>query len=118
MWFIHGMYALMLVVGTLVATAFASYPLRGGDERSNLGEDSWRRIFLVTIAISSVNLGLVIMGFSDSLWHSGPRADNPSRVEEQPVRGASGLGQQQQEETQTTGSAMRDVGDMSKVKDV
>lgn len=119
--FIHAMYALALVVGPLVATTVASHPTGGGEGSGPTGGvESWRRTYFVTIGANVVNIAWVVVGFRDTLWLVRWR-DGDSRSggdEEQSRRGVSVEAGQQQQEKETTLSALRDMRDMLKLKDV
>ncbi|KAH9909982.1 MFS general substrate transporter [Xylariomycetidae sp. FL2044] len=63
--FIHACYALGCVVGPLIATAIATGP-------NSMAIDGWKRVYLVLIGICVVNMGGVMVAFTDTLWTQLP----------------------------------------------
>ncbi|KAF3064913.1 Bypass of stop codon protein 6 [Daldinia childiae] len=59
--FIHACYALGCFIGPLIATAIAT-------STNTMAIDGWKRVYLVLIGISVVNVAGVVVAFRDSLW--------------------------------------------------
>ncbi|KAI2779521.1 MFS general substrate transporter [Daldinia loculata] len=59
--FIHACYALGCFIGPLIATAIAT-------STNTMAIDGWKRVYLVLIGISVLNVAGVAVAFRDSLW--------------------------------------------------
>ncbi|KAI0119183.1 MFS general substrate transporter [Daldinia grandis] len=59
--FIHACYALGCFIGPLIATAIAT-------STNTMAIDGWKRVYLVLIGISILNVAGVAIAFQDSLW--------------------------------------------------
>lgn len=115
--FIHAMYALALLVGPLLATAIAANVSPGGGALVG-GHESWKRTYFVAVGLLAVNLVWVTVAFGDTLWVSSRSGDGVSRGGDEERAGRIVGEQQQQQDRQTSSSALRDMGAMLKLKDV
>ncbi|KAI8965707.1 MFS general substrate transporter [Daldinia sp. FL1419] len=61
--FIHACYALGCFIGPLIATAIAT-----STNTNTMAIDGWKRVYLILVGISVLNVAGVAIAFRDSLW--------------------------------------------------